>query len=352
MDEKLVQFRVGVMVIGTLICAAILVLLFGELPSFVHGQYTIFMRFQEAPGVMNDTPIRKSGILIGRVTNVELEESGGVVVTARINGDVKLRTGEKCCIKDGFLGDSVIQVVQGRRDTPYVEDGGELEGTVAEDPMKMLAEIQRNFSRAFDSVGQTSEDLGEVVRKVNKMFTENEKQITRIIRQTDETLAIINRTAEMTDDLISDDDFRKRLKESIHQLPDMITEARDTIGNLNTAVSKVDKNLENIEGITEPLGKRGPMLVDRIDTGLERMEVLMEEMVAFGKMLNNSEGAFSQFANNPDLYQSLNRAAINMESITRQLRPIVSDARVITDKLARHPGIIIRDAIRPGPGIK
>jgi phospholipid/cholesterol/gamma-HCH transport system substrate-binding protein len=68
--------------------------------------------------------------------------------------------------------------------------------------------------------------------------------------------------------------------------------------------------------------------------------------------LNSREGSIGQLLNNPHLYQELETAAGNVADITRELRPIVNDARVFMDRAARHPGIIIRDAISPGSGIK
>ena len=56
--------------------------------------------------------------------------------------------------------------------------------------------------------------------------------------------------------------------------------------------------------------------------------------------------------NDRQLYDRLNRAARNIDEVSERLKPIVDDARVITDKMARHPGVIIRDAIKPGVGIK
>ena len=41
-----------------------------------------------------------------------------------------------------------------------------------------------------------------------------------------------------------------------------------------------------------------------------------------------------------------------MEALSQKLRPIVDDARIISDKVARHPGVILRDAVKPGPGTK
>ena len=54
----------------------ILVLLFGDIPTLVQGTYTVRIMFKDAPGVGESTPVRKSGILIGRVTDVDFAPDG------------------------------------------------------------------------------------------------------------------------------------------------------------------------------------------------------------------------------------------------------------------------------------
>ena len=66
------QFRVGVMILATILIAAILVLLFMGSSPLLHGTYTIYIKFNDAPGVTRDTPVRKAGIRIGRVRDVQL----------------------------------------------------------------------------------------------------------------------------------------------------------------------------------------------------------------------------------------------------------------------------------------
>jgi phospholipid/cholesterol/gamma-HCH transport system substrate-binding protein len=61
MDERIVAFRVGVMVLATMLLAAILTLLFGDVPSLMQGTYTVHIKFKDAPGVGEGTPVRKSG---------------------------------------------------------------------------------------------------------------------------------------------------------------------------------------------------------------------------------------------------------------------------------------------------
>ena len=105
------QFRVGVMVLATLIITAILVVIFGERPKF-HGRYKVTITFDEAPGVDKYTPVRKSGILIGRVTNIELTEDSKVQVTAMIDKDRKLYSDEACYLQTSLLGDTWLEVVR------------------------------------------------------------------------------------------------------------------------------------------------------------------------------------------------------------------------------------------------
>ena len=78
--------------------------------------------------------------------------------------------------------------------------------------------------------------------------------------------------------------------------------------------------------------------METIDGSIQRLDELMIQLVQFGESINNQEGSLGQFLNNPDLYQRLNRAAANIEDVSSRLRPIVEDARIFTDKIARDPG--------------
>src|SRR5947207_12751850 len=104
MDERVVQFRVGVMVLATGIITAVLVVLFGKLPTLVRGTYAVNVQFQDASGVAVDTPVRMSGILVGRVAKTELNEQG-VLVTLRINSDVAFTQQDTVAVDTPFLGD-------------------------------------------------------------------------------------------------------------------------------------------------------------------------------------------------------------------------------------------------------
>ena len=113
MSDRVMQFRVGVMVLATAIIAGILIVLFGDLPSLVQRTYPLRMNFSAARGVTPGTPVRKNGILVGRVTNVALDEKGGVNVVADIDSAVPIYKDEEAQISGSILGDAEISLVVG-----------------------------------------------------------------------------------------------------------------------------------------------------------------------------------------------------------------------------------------------
>ena len=75
MNERQMQFRVGVVVFATMIIGGLLATLNSPLPTgwlpWGRGTYEIGIELPEAPGVGPDTPVRKNGLLIGRVASIE-----------------------------------------------------------------------------------------------------------------------------------------------------------------------------------------------------------------------------------------------------------------------------------------
>ena len=115
----------------------------------------------------------------------------------------------------------------------------------------------------------------------------------------------------------------------------------------------VDKNLNNVEEFTEILGSQGGETLIRLNQSVDKLDRLMTEVLVFSQSLNDSKGTVGQLVHNPELYHSVNRAVKNIEEVTQQLRPIINDARIFSDRIARHPELLgVRGAIKPDEGTK
>ena len=80
MDDNGYRFGVGVLVLASAIIGVLLIAFFGAVPKLWVDRYRFTVNFPSAPNVGVDTPVRKNGVLIGRVAKVELRtQRGGVI---------------------------------------------------------------------------------------------------------------------------------------------------------------------------------------------------------------------------------------------------------------------------------
>ncbi len=356
MDERVVKFRVGVMVLATIIIAGILMLVFGNLPSGWQRNITLFVKFPQAPGVMQDTPVRKSGILIGRVQKTEFADDGGVIVTLKIKQDVKLRRDEVCMVNSSLLGDSVLQFVpssERSRATDLLNDGDYIQGRVAADPLQMISKLEGTFGQAVNSVSSASDDIAHLARNLNDLLVNNQDQIVRIVGKTERAIDGVQRAMGNMEGILGDEKIRDSLRASIADLPELLKQTRAAMDGIQSTVASADRNFRNLEDITGPLGQRGASIIGRIDDSVGRLDELLDQFVRFGRLVNNPEGSLNKIMSDPDFYQHLNQAISNVEHLTKELRPIVKDARVFTDKIARHPEMLgVRGVIERSNGTK
>jgi phospholipid/cholesterol/gamma-HCH transport system substrate-binding protein len=355
MDERVVQFRVGVTVLAALIITGILMLLFGEAPALLRGTYTIYIKFSSAPGVSQDTPVRKSGIRIGRVSKVQFAPDNDVLVTASIDGGVDLYRDEVVRISAGLLGDAGLEIVPGSKralDRTKIKAGDLLAGTVATDPLQAFANIEGNLNKAAESLTGAGTEVGKLAKNINDMLGTNKAQLSRIIEDTDQTMVLFQKTLKNIDDVVGDEKLKNDLKQTIGGMPQLLGDTRDTINGMQKTLSLANDNLRNMQTVTKALDEQGEGMVSNIAQSVERLDELLGQFNKFSRALNSKEGSLGQLVNNPELYNSLSQAAANVNRLTRELEPIVCNVNIITDKVARHPGVVLTDAIAPGPGLK
>jgi len=384
MDERTMQFRVGVMVFATLLITAILVTMFGKFPLHM-GKYTVRLAFPHATGVREDTPVRKSGILIGRVSRVELvtdekllEKGLRVIVTAEIEKDKPVYANEDCYIFRELVGDSYLTFIPDPRKKPSTEPLPTdylLVGRVSEDPTGLISALDKPIATVTDTglaLKQASLELGGAAKNIKDLLDEKtQEDLKKAISNASVSLGGLSK-------VIGDEETQDRLREAMRGMPDTLKTMNETFKKANESLAKLtersgpdqktaverltntialaEKTMARTEAkmrqFTEPSAPGRPAPADQLFRTLDDLHEVMTKINAFADKLNSDQGTLGQLVSNPEVYQHLNRAAKNIDELTRQLKPIVNDVRELTDKVSRHPGVILRDAVKPGPGIK
>lgn len=372
MEERRMQLHVGLMFFATLLITAILLVMFGKLPNLIPGRhYFVDVNFRHAEGVSTGTPVRKSGILIGRVSRVRLaDEDSSVVVTLKIDGDKKLYRNERCYISRDLLGDTSLSFVP-VPDTPgagqQIEPGIVLVGDVSDDPTG----LKRALQGPIDTVNQTglalkeaSEQLRSAAKKVENILDSEESNIREVMENAAESLKAVRK-------VLGDKETQDRLADAMQQLPDTLNNMSETFKTADESmkifsqrsgedgrttiermVSTIEMTERTLRKFSQPAGPGEEAPVDQIAVAMQNIGEITTLMRSIMARMERGEGSLGALLNDRELYNRFNRAAHNIEKISRELQPIVDDARVFSDKISRHPGVIVRDAIRPGPGIK
>jgi len=355
MNDRVMQFRVGVMVLATAIIAGILVVLFGDLPSLVQATYPLKMDFADARGVSQGTPVRKNGILVGRVATVTLNERGGVTVVADIDSYVPIYKDEQPRIAGTLLGDAEISLVPGRIVPPRQRLAKEevLTGAVSRDPFEVFATLEPKFGATLDSLAEASASVTKLSTNLDRMFLGEDDKFENMVRKTEAALDNFSIAMNNINDVMGDPKAREKMKAAIEALPEVLADLRTTVQGIGTTVDTADRNLRNLEGLTKPLGDRGGEMVAQIDRTIGRLDETLRQAALFTKALNESQGTLGKLVRDPQVYNDLAQAAQNVSKLTKDLRPIVDDVRVFTDKIARHPEQLgVRGALDRRPGLK
>jgi phospholipid/cholesterol/gamma-HCH transport system substrate-binding protein len=377
MDERVMQFRVGVVFLATFLITAILLVLFGKLPSYIGGTYDIQILLSDASGVTKDTPLRKSGLLIGRVESVQLiDRDSKALVTAKVQDDKVIYQNEDCWIARNLLsGDTALSFIPNpnkpgagkpiQRDVPLV-------GKISEDPTGVKRVLEDALKSPIDTVNSTgkaltaaSEQLGKAAQKIEEIFDpETQRNAKSVLRDAAASLKTIQ-------SVLGDEASRKKLTDAMAKLPDTLDNmnhafhrADETLGKfterspvdgktpVERMVGAIDMTERTLRKFSQPAREGELAPTEQIAKAMENINDITSLMRTIVTRIEQGEGSLGALMNDRQLYDRLNRAAKNIEEVSRELKPIMDDARVFSDKIARHPGVIVRDAVKPGVGIK
>jgi phospholipid/cholesterol/gamma-HCH transport system substrate-binding protein len=370
MDERVLQLRVGLMFLATLLIMAILLVLFGKLPRWV-GQYPIRVQFEYAGGVTSGTPVRKSGVLIGQVSDVQLtDHDEKVLVTLEIYADKSIYQNEECYVTRDLLGDSAIAFIPSSRiaSRERIAPGSILQGRVSDDPtgLKQALESPINTVRSTgEALTSAAKKLEVAADRVGAIFDPaTQENVQSVLKSAATSLKAI-------ESVLGDEQNRSKLTESVRKLPDTLdsmnatfrstdetlrqfTERSKTDGK--TAIERMVETIEMTERVlrkfSQPAREGELAPADQIASAMENINEVTNLLRTVTARIDQGEGSLGALIKDRQLYDRLNRAAKNIEDVSWRLKPIVEDARVFMDKAARHPGVIVRDAVKPGLGIK
>ena len=218
MNERQMQFRVGVVVFATMIIGGLLATLSGPLTTswlpWGRRSYIVGIKVDKAPGVDQNTPVRKNGILIGRVKSIE-EQADGMLLKAEINSNRPLYADYEPHIRTTVIGDATIDFefdFKHKRlaaDAQPVPDGYVFNGVADESPFDAIAKfgnLQQDFAEAAHSLNQAGTEVSKLAAKLNETLGDDRKEgkLSHLVETTDRAMKQFETTLTAFNEILGD----------------------------------------------------------------------------------------------------------------------------------------------------
>jgi phospholipid/cholesterol/gamma-HCH transport system substrate-binding protein len=390
MNDQRIRLRVGLFVLGAFILLGILATMFSNFSGILvhHDQYTIV--FKDAPGIGPGTPVRRSGIRIGEVKSVTLDdETGHVRVVVLIEDHHPVRKNDQPTLVRGILGsdpsiDFIPRSANGAAlDRSPIPPGTELAGSLGQDVRALLnqtselvpstQETLNDIRKSIQSFEKLAPQLSDAIKEYQELAKATHDLLPEL-KKTNEEILVTSRNwgkvGERMDVLLrtNEDKLVKTLDnfnetivrfgnvlndENQRNLSATLRQSQQTIERVQQAVAKTDEILANLQKTTRPMAERSDSIMKNLDESTAKLNQTLSESRELLHGYSQGDGTIRRFLNDPSLYNNLNDAAQVLVRLLPRLDRILHDLEVFADKVARHPESLgVRGAVSPNSGLK
>jgi phospholipid/cholesterol/gamma-HCH transport system substrate-binding protein len=246
----------------------------GPIPFKPEG-YRVKVPFEEATQLAVESDVRIANVSVGKVKQIELSDEGETrdlaVATLEIdNAYAPIPEDTKAILRSKtLLGETYVELTQGDRDAPKIEEGGELPPAQVADSVQ-LDEIFRTFDErtraAFQTWMQQSalafqgrgadfsaaianlEPFAEDLNRVLRVLDTQEQATSQVIRNTGEVFTALSERQGQLRGLVANSGavFRttaarnQDLRELFQAFPTFLDESRLTLNRLETFAKETD----------------------------------------------------------------------------------------------------------------
>jgi phospholipid/cholesterol/gamma-HCH transport system substrate-binding protein len=362
MNEQAMKFRFGIFVLASLILLAVLIMLFGGVPRYFtqNDPYTIIV--DNAMGVTPGTPVRRSGVKIGEVRAVELDNATGkVTLPILVEHGFTIRKGDRPTVVRGLLGGDVsIDFMPPQKAQPPdlepVPPGSVLVGVAPPEAPELVQQVSELFGPAKESldemqkvltkidkmmplIDETVKEFRDTARAANRFIPELEKtnvelrELTRVTRQTVPDLKKTNdefqllsrvwtKVGERLDVLLLTNEAKinktiDQVEESSRQLARFLSDENQrnlnqTLKNARTASDQFDSISKN----TDELLKESRITIKNLNATVIKANDVFDDLRKISKPLSETS---------PGVIQNINESSTTLNRTLNDLRDIMRD---------------------------
>lgn len=216
----------------------------------ISRSYDVNVLFEDVSGLPVKAAVKLSGVEIGKVKEIKIED-GQVVVVAAVNEGIPLYKGSRFSVgMTGIIGTKYIKVEPGDESLGLIKAGDYVRGS-DEVPMdRQIADTMSSIKELVDSVnrqGQFGAQLNEAMQDIRQLSA-NVNQLVMTMRPyvtdsmknlqeiTDKLNAVMDSIANedgVLGSLIKDGEMKEQVKQSVSELKTTMTEVKTFVGKMS-----------------------------------------------------------------------------------------------------------------------
>jgi len=322
------ELKIGVMAVVALIIAATLILALGGEGGFFWQRYNLKVKFANAAGVQQGSPVRLAGVTVGAVTELQFIGSDvEMLLELREDMQDKVRTTSRATIGSvSLLGEGAVDISASTTGQPIPEWGY----VPADAPPPQLADVTAQANKGIAELTALMSDIRAGKGTVGKLMTDEQlynelRQFTSAAREVTDGLAKGKGTLGQ---LLNNPETARQIEASTKNLAaitDKINNGQGTLGQLMNDPA-LARNLEqvtaNFQSISSRMNKgegtMGRLMTD--DALYQRLTAVTTNLEALTAKLNQGQGTMGQLMNDKQLYENINRTVAEMQSLIADIR--------------------------------
>jgi phospholipid/cholesterol/gamma-HCH transport system substrate-binding protein len=327
MNDRGMRLGIGLFVLVALVLLGTLIVMFGSLPSYFKRSNLYTIRFVDAPGVGPGTPVRRSGVRIGEVQDVILDDERGIVrVRVAIDPRYTIRRNEQPTLNIGLLGSDVsidfvpVPAEEGQPvDRSVLEPGSEVVGL-------RPANVNTLLNRASEVAPTAQDTLNEIRRSLQRLdrlspvADETMREYRDLAKDIRRNIPELERTNKEYQDLAKD------IRRNIPALERTNQEYQDLAKDLRKALPGVQRNLDDFGAASRNWSQLGERLNVWAQGNLENITKAIDNLNTVLTRMSNVLNEENQ-RNLMTILQNTSTASQRFPAISRNLDAILEDSR-------------------------
>ena len=326
MTERSHNMLVGLTSVAGFVCLAVLLWLFGYVPRWLEKGYEVRVALNHASGLTEGSLVKLSGIRIGKVRSVKLQEAPtrGVLVFAIVRHRIPLQA--RVTVEAPFIGGSpslaftIDHLDDEQLDELLATDGSAVVGgkvpslaTQFADELKAAMDVPiRQFERFSNQWSLVGSNLNQLIepRQVEQVDQGQLRgNLSTALARADARLSELRHTVDSINRWLDDGQMRdnvratatnaalatKKIHESAGQFGELLGEARQHMDRLAGRYVAVADTISHLIHVVQ-------QVVDKVDQGDGSV----------GKLLNDSR-----------MYDNLNDALVRLQAALKQVQLLV-----------------------------